>query len=70
MGVCYVIFKVMKQLKINLPPDIKEFFVQTGRKGGSSTSEKKINAVRKNGCAPCKPGKFRGRPPKNQKQPE
>lgn len=49
--------------KISLPPDVKKFFVSCGIKGGSSTSKAKTEASRKNGCAPCNPGKIRGRPP-------
>ena len=50
--------------KKELPAAVKAFLSRNGVKGGSVKSDKKAIAVRKNGCAPCKPGKFRGRPPK------
>lgn len=43
-------------------PSIMEAFKICGSVGGSSTSPKKVAASRKNGFAPCKNGKKRGRP--------
>lgn len=48
--------------KIVVPKAARAFFAKCGAKGGSSTSKKKSEASRRNGCLPCKPGKFRGRP--------
>lgn len=50
--------------KIFSNPILKQFYAEIGAKGGSSKSDKKLAAVRKNGLSPCKPGKFRGRPKK------
>lgn len=50
--------------KMKTHPAVQEYLKQLCSNAGSSTSEKKAKAARKNGLAPCKPGKFRGRPPK------
>lgn len=66
---CFDILQiVMKkvQKKIIASPEVRAFFSQCGFKGGSSTSKKKAMAVRKNGFTPCRPGKFRGRPKKQE----
>lgn len=53
----------MKQVnKKPLPKAVLDYLSANGIKGGSAKTEKKCNASRKNGCAPCRPGKFRGRP--------
>lgn len=54
----------MQKDKSNIPLEVRNFLSRWGAKGGSSKSEKKAAAVRKNGVSPCKPGKFRGRPSK------
>jgi len=46
----------------DIHPEVKKYFSSIS--GGKVKSEKKAIAVRKNGCAPCGPGKFRGRPKK------
>lgn len=46
-------------------PSIMEAFKLSGAVGGSSTSQKKIAASKRNGLLPCSPGKKRGRPFKN-----
>ena len=63
MPFCYIKdgMKNVEQ-KLVAPLSVREFFSKCGEKGGSATSEKKTKAVRKNGCAPCHPGKKRGRP--------
>lgn len=59
----------MKEVnKKEIPQAVREYLSMNGSKGGSVKSEKKAAAVRRNGCAPCRPGRFRGRPPKKSNE--
>lgn len=43
-------------------PEVKKWYAKMVAKGGRSRSEKKTAAARRNGLAPCREGKHRGRP--------
>lgn len=49
---------------VEMHPEVKKWCAQMRSKGGRSTSEKKKEAARRNGLAPCREGKHRGRPKK------
>lgn len=56
--------------KLFIPPNVMEYFRKTGAMGGSAKSQKKTESCKRNGNAPCHPGKRRGRPKgaKNKKK--
>lgn len=56
----------MKEAQTKIPLEVRKYLSQLAKKGGAVKSKRKALSSRKNGCAPCAPGKFRGRPPKIQ----
>lgn len=60
---CYITHD-MEKVQTKIPPEVRKYLTHLAKMGGAAKSKRKALSSRKNGSAPCRPGKFRGRPPK------